>query len=127
DSHCPKELIKAGVSRDNTIYAYNVEKGLIADITDGKRRDADEFIRSSSKAVLRIKVDPQRCYVSDLDKYDGVKKAIEYRASDSEKEELACAYWGALQNLSQYSNQSIPRPEVMITYDLPPSAIDRVS
>ncbi|HSH55292.1 MAG TPA: hypothetical protein VK983_00540 [Candidatus Limnocylindrales bacterium] len=121
DAHRLPELVDASVSRDNNLYAYVVEDEKIVSITDGARMSLEDFIQQSQQALLSIEVDPQRCYVSDLDQYDAVQKALEEKNSSAER--LARDYWQSLIRLNAYEQGAIKRPEIMVTYSLPSSAV----
>lgn len=71
-------------------------------------------------SVLRLEIDPGHAFISDLDRYDALKKAIEKREPIDHLESLACEYWQAVRPLTKQASSSIKRPEIMITYDIPP-------
>lgn len=123
----PSTLKEANVSRDNNLYAYLSVNNKILDITDGKLIEIEDFISNSDQATLRIKIDPTRCFVSDLDRYDEMKKHIAKSEDLDELRPLAEQYWAQLQPLNQYKLSSISRPELMITYDISPEEITQAS
>lgn len=119
DRYRPETLRSAGVGRENNIYAYFTTDNKIADIITGQLVDLPDFIANSEQAVLRLTIDPQYCYVSDLDVYDNIKLMIE---SDGQNEkalrDLAARYWNSLVLLPNFEQSMISRPEIMITYDI---------
>lgn len=127
DNYRPDTLRRAGVSRDNNLYAFVWRNNKIISITDGADIDVKEFVKNSDRLVLRLQVDPRRCFVSDLNAYDTVKKAIENKKDQHEIIELAQIYWDKVAALSSYELSSIGRPEVMVTYDVPASQIKVVN
>lgn len=127
DEQRPKGLSKAGVSRDDNLYAFMATDGKVISITDGSAVDINTFVKNSSKALLELSVPPQHCYVSDLNAYDAVKKAVENKADEATLRILAKRYWEALQPMKTFKTGSIRRPEVMITKDIPPKNITLVS
>lgn len=126
DERCPKIVKEQGVSRDNNIYAYLTDKESIIDITDGSQIPIKTFIAQSTQAVLRLDINPARCFVSDLDTYDALKAALEARGDPSKAEQLAESYWNKLTPLTNFEIGSIRRPEIMITYDIPADKLQQV-
>lgn len=126
DNYCPDGLRSSGVSRDNNLYAYIYVEGDIIRITDGERVPEHTFITDSDRAVFRINADAERCYVSDLDSYDKIKNAVADEAQENTIQTLAQEYWSKVLPLTNFSPGAIKRPEVMITYDVPPEAIEIV-
>lgn len=123
----PSTLTDAGVSRDNNLYGYLARDGHIIDITNGDLVPIPTFLNLSSQTVLELTIDPQRCYVSDLDRFDTVMRAIERHEADETIQALAHAYWQAVIPLADYSTNAFRRPEVMITYDVEPDDITPLS
>lgn len=126
DQRRPVSLIAAHVSRDNNIYAYVAKGETIQDITDGSFIPVVEFIQKSKQLVLAMNVDPQRCFVSDLDQYDALKIAIKQRQSQPTLHKLADEYWHSLILLSEYELHQKTRAEIMITYDIAPTNITSI-
>lgn len=124
DRYRPDNLRSAGVSRENNLYGYYAVDNKIADIITGQLVELSDFMAKSEQAVLRLTVDPEYCYVSDLDMYDNVKLMVE---ADDENEEtlrdLALRYWNSLVPFTDFEKPMISRPEVMITYDINPHDI----
>lgn len=127
DQSRPEHLGRAGVSRDGNLYGYITDGDAVIDITDGKMQSIKEFIQSGGQAALRIMVDPERCYVSDLDAYDAVVHAVTHNADDEQLAELAKKYWDAVTPLKDFRIGTVRRPEVMITYDVAASKIKVLS
>ncbi|HSH31056.1 MAG TPA: hypothetical protein VK963_00085 [Candidatus Saccharimonadales bacterium] len=127
DDARPADVKQMGLSRDDNLYAYVVHNDRAIDITDGKAVRVEAFIKNSEQAVLRLSVDPERCYVSDLDAYDTIKKAIKNSEGHSGLRTLARNYWARVVRLDKFAGGSIKRPEVMITYDISPADIEIVS
>ena len=126
DKYRPEPLRAAGVSRDNNLYAYVAVNGKIANITDGTRVDIHDFIEKSQQKVLKLTINPHRCYVSDLDAYDRVVDVIKSHGSAESLEMLANEYWSRLTPLHNYKSSAMVRPEIMITYDIDPKDIEQL-
>jgi hypothetical protein len=106
DKYCPNSLRTAGVSRDNNLYAYTAVNGKIANITDGTRVDIHDFVKNSHQTVLKLTIDPRRCFVSDLDAYDKVVDAMKGHKSAESLKRLANEYWSRLIPLPKYKPSS---------------------
>lgn len=124
DTHCPVRITALKLSRSNNLYGYLGDETTLVDISTGERISLAAFSTKSKKSILRLAVDPIRCYVSDLDLYDTIERALELNEQDSTRETLAKHYWNKLIRLDKYEPGSIKRPELMITYDLPPDVIE---
>ena len=122
DQRRPEGLKSKQVSRDDNIYAFLEVEGKIVDITDGALVPIKRFIAESKQKVVCLTVDPKRCFVSDLDTYDALKAAIEQHEKGT-PERLTHSYWSKLTPLSEYRFGTFRRPEVMVTYDVDPTAI----
>jgi hypothetical protein len=125
DAHRPAELRQAGVSRDDNLYGYYVDGRRLVNIVDGELI-SPERLAVAGQVLLELEVDAARCYVSDLDTYDAVRQAVERDAGGAELEKLAISYWDKVVVLSAYHPGSLRRPEVMVTYDVPPADIRAV-
>jgi hypothetical protein len=115
DTHIPQALQNEGVGRCNNIYGYIGSKNELVDIQSGDLRPVTQIAAQHSHVLLRLEVELRHCWVSDLDLYDAVK-----RARNIDRKKAAVHYWNALQPLANYKN-TMRRPEVMITIDIPPS------
>ncbi len=118
----PAAAIEADISRNNNLYAYVGIDDKIVDITDGNHVELTHFVKHNANAVLRLQVDPHRCFVSDLDQYDAIHAALTSTAI-AKLEIMAQRYWEGIIPLHIFKIGDIRRPEVMITYDLQPSEI----
>jgi len=127
DGNRPHDLKVSGVSRDNNIYAYVSLNNRIVDIADGTFLPLEEFIARSTHCVLQLDLDPRRCFVSDLDTYDAIKQAIQEDKEQDILERLARSYWDKLIRLINFKEGSIRRPEIMVTYDITPDKLNRLS
>lgn len=127
DDHCPAELKSLGLSRQNNLYAYVSHNQNVISITDGAEVPIDKFARNSNQAVLRLKLDPKKCFVSDLDTYDALKSAIKNHENQNALETLAKSYWNKVIRLDKFSIGIFRRPEIMVTYDLAASNIKRLT
>lgn len=127
DKYIPENLAAAHVSRRNNIYAYLVEGESIVDITNGQRLTQAAFLARSEQQVVTLDIDPDRSYVSDVDAFDTLKQGLEEERDAAELRRLASQYWARLLPLSQYDSGSRKRPEVMITYDVPPVAVSALT
>lgn len=119
------DLLNTGVCRDDNIYAYVGDESYLVNIEDGQKANTEEFAKKSDNILLRLNLKPSRCYVSDLDAYDNLKRAVE--AEESVRlDALARHYWASLIRLDKYEAGKIKRPEIMITYDIKPEDIATV-
>lgn len=123
DTHQPPHLAGTGLSRRNNIYGYLGDGRKIIDIIDGERVTIDKFQAKSHKRIVCLSVDPAKCYISDLDLYDTLKRAMELNEQASTRENLATQYWHKLIPLNTFEPTMIRRPEVMITHDVAPDCI----
>lgn len=126
DDRCPKTLQNAHVSRDNNLYAYIADGETVQDITDGSFIPVTTFIQKSNQLVLSIDVDPDCCFVSDLDQYDALKAAIEKKEPREVLNQIADTYWQSLALLSKYDLSQKTRAEIMITYNITPANITSI-
>ena len=122
DTLRPDAIQKAGLSRDNNLYGYMSIDGSVIDIRDGKIISIDRFARNSKFTTLRLTVDPERCYVSDLNLYDTVKERLKNDAPSRHLIALGTTYWNTITKLSECDTPP-RRPEVMVTYDITPENI----
>jgi hypothetical protein len=126
DINRPAVLIQNNVSRDDNLYCYFYYKNKIVDITDGNLKGMHEISRSKSQALLRVSVIPTRCYVSNLDLYDEVLLCLK-QGNAAKAKKLADKYWHELTHLDKYDHSNgFIRPEIMVTYDIPPSCLEAV-
>lgn len=125
DERRPKKLRDAGVSRDDNIYAYLSTGEYIISITDGTLVPLTAFIKQASNGLLKLNINEANCFVSDLDTYDALKDALKNHSPRDTIEVLAQSYWHKLTLLSDYQNDDIRRPEIMITYNINPQFIKR--
>ena len=123
DSHRPKNLIKNDLRRCNNLYGYLGTKEVIVDIRDGKIKPIKNW--RSDHTLLQLTIDPTRCWIADLDRYDAIKNGVS-EGVNSALVHLALDYWENTTRLDLYQWKSIQRPEVMITYNLPPTLIQLV-
>lgn len=127
DSLRPTELRQAGVSRDDNLYCYLAHGDKVVDIVDGEMKKPCDISKSPQHQLLKVAVDPSQCYVSDLDMYDQIKMALEAGQADKAKR-LAGKYWQNLTRLDQYNHgRGFRRPEVMVTYDVPPENVQIIT
>jgi hypothetical protein len=122
DNMRPKNIKKMGLSRVNAIYGYLPIHDGVADIRSGKVI-ATEKIVDSGTTLLRLTVDPKRCYISDLDMYDMVKDQIR-NEDDMRLKQSAAEYWTNVTRLDKHSIDIPRRPEIMVTYDISPGDIE---
>lgn len=123
DRRRPQYMVDKGVSRCNNLYAFVAEDDQIIHIDDGETVSLDDFVADSSGVVLRLTVDSEKCYVSDLDLYDQIKSLVEDDKAD-QAEELIHKYWQSILPLTNFDVGDVYRPEVMITYDIKPEDIE---
>ncbi|ORX11905.1 hypothetical protein AWC31_35280 [Mycolicibacterium wolinskyi] len=127
DTHRPPETIRAQLCRDGVLYGFLPAGDGIVDIRNGAAVDIATFDRDRPQTLLRIAVDPTHCFVSDLDLYDRVKRALKTAESDDECHRLAQVYWQRVIPLLDYEPGSIRRPEAMVVADIEPADIEVVS
>lgn len=96
DKYRTENLRKLNVSRDNNLYAYDVVDNEIIDITNGNLIDVTKFINKSGQKIVKLTIDPNRCFVPDLDTYDKLKYAIKEHKRAEELEAPANEYWTKL-------------------------------
>jgi hypothetical protein len=116
--HLPSE-----VSRANAVYGYLSDDDKLISIDDGTPVDVKVFAAQRSHVLLRMTVDLDKCFVSDLDRYDAVKEALEGGGEDAALDQLAARYWDRLTPLEKYDFGRFRRPEALITHDVAPSDI----
>jgi len=107
DARRPLSLKQQGASREHNVYAYFQLDNLIIDIADGSPIPIDKFIARSKHQVLELDIDPQRCFVSDLDAFDALKSAIEANANEPTLEQLAKNYWSTVIRLIDFSPPTV--------------------
>ncbi|MDB5176966.1 MAG: hypothetical protein JWN75_634 [Candidatus Saccharibacteria bacterium] len=125
DTHLPDDS-PAGLNRQNVIYGYVSADDKILDIKSSDMIAINDFVDKSDAVLLRIEVDAAKCYVSDLDMYDTIKRAMELKEQDSTLEDLATKYWQRVVTFDTFELGTINRPEVMVPYDIPPTDISKV-
>jgi hypothetical protein len=125
NSYRPQNLVKSGVDRVMNNYCYLSSDGKIIDITSGEKKSLGDFKRNHSQALLQISVDTHNCYVSDLDLYDQIMSLL-IKADTKNARRLAHVYWDELTLLANYK-ASFRRPEVIVTYNIQPSAITQIA
>ena len=123
DSRRPDELVEAGVSRDNNLYAYVGTDAHIIDIATGDVVAITEYTKARDGHLLRLDVDRDRCFVSDLDAYDRLRRGVKDQMPRRTLEQWADEYWSRVIPMRRYHIGTIRRPEVMITYSLPAECI----
>ncbi|UTX51140.1 hypothetical protein KI440_02950 [Candidatus Saccharibacteria bacterium TM7i] len=123
DERRPEALVREGVSRDNNLYAYACVNGAVIDITNGEHVPVKHFVARSKQRVLELEIDPKRCFVSDLDTYDALKDALTHHGNKAVLERLAKSYWDKVTVLEKCNPATFRRPEVMVTYDVPPNHV----
>ena len=126
DTHIPEHLQAVGLNRRDVTYAFIEHDGKIIDIATGRLVPLEEFRRGNGMRLLRLTVDTKNCYVSDLDLYDTLKRAMELDEQDSTREHLADRYWKRIVPIEEFRVGSIARPEVMITADVDPKSVEVV-
>jgi hypothetical protein len=125
DTHRPATLVHRNISRDDNIYAFLGTDKTLIDITSGAIVSLSDH-KKPDVALLRLSVGQSACYVSDLDRYDAVKHAVEHGMTE-QLDALADHYWQAVVPLEAYTTGTIIRTEVMITRDVLPSEIEQIT
>lgn len=126
DTHLPAEMELVGISRQEVVYAYMAYQDTVIDIRDGEFIPIDEFNDRSDQVLLRLSVDSKDCYVSDLDLYDTLARAMELKEQNGKLEYLASQYWDRVVPYDKYEIGEYNRPEIMIAQDIRPEAIEVV-
>lgn len=127
DTHRPTAAARAQLRRQGVVYGFLPAGNRIIDIGSGAEIDVAAFDRDRPQTLLRITVDPARCFVSDLDRYDRVQRALESGEPDDVCLRLAQDYWQGVVALLDYEPGSFRRPEAMIVGDIEPADIEVVS
>lgn len=118
------DLIKSGVDRLVNIFCYLSQSGKVIDITSGEPREPQEISHDAKQTLIRIKSDPSRCYVGDLDLYDDIKVLL--ASGDIPKARgLAPIYWEKVVKLQDYDG-FFRRPEVLVTYNIPVEKLSKI-
>lgn len=127
DQYRPTRIKQADVSRDNNIYAYIGYEDTIIDITNGREIALAQYINASSNVLFKLNIDDDKCYVSDLELYDSIKNGVANGKTTKELLDTIEQYWNTLLPLNAFHLGRIRRPEVMITYDIPPERLQIVT
>jgi hypothetical protein len=143
DGICPARLWELHVSRQGCIYAFAELEGKILDIAEGKAYPPADFPVDDGSVLLRLAIAPETAFVSDLDAYDSVARAIETDQPITALRTLADTYWQRIITLPELITcyrltedglqaidtvpASLPRHfkrvDLMLTTDIPPAAI----
>lgn len=127
DAHRPDHIIESEISRQNNLYAYVADGNRVVNIANGQSITLAAFLKKQDQTVLQLTLEPQRCYISDIDLFDAVKSAIEQGHPKDTNKDLAVRYWKGIRPIEQFTAGDIRRPEIMITYDIPPTDIKVLS
>ncbi len=136
--HRPAEFER--VDRQRALYAYLFLESSIIDTEDGRQLAPDEWRVEEGRSRLRLTINPESAYMSDLEAYDKLAAAVR-EGRDDEYEELARAYWEHLAPLDRAladftldpsgfgvagrnSNERYRRVEVILTADIAPDRIE---
>lgn len=124
DTHRPDDIKSLGLNRRDVTYAFLGQDGNIIDIATGELVPVEEFRKGNGMSLFRLTVDVKDCYVSNLDLYDTLKRAMVLDEQDSTREHLADQYWKRIVPLEKFEVGTIARPEVMINADINPGNIE---
>lgn len=122
DKHRPDTLKEAGISRGNNLYAFIGTEDTIINIKDGAIIPVQEYLCHHNSVILKLQIDAESCYVSDLDKYDALKSALS-NTDERHSVRLAREYWDAVVPLQSFHPGNIARPEAMIIRDVRPGEL----
>jgi hypothetical protein len=101
NARCPTELKDEGVDRVECIYCYlGVGDGNVFDVESGRVLDHERWDLGPDNVKLRLLVDPENAFVSDLDAYDTLLDRMEERAGEDVLAALAREYWQRLVRLA---------------------------
>ena len=120
DARRPAKL-RATISRQHSVYAYLSQGSEIIDIKTGNLIPISDFFRQKDQVLLKITIDLNGCFVSNLDAFDAVRHTLGHGQTDLET--MAQTYWNSLVPLIGFRFGQIRRPEVMIPRDIPPDDI----
>lgn len=124
DTHRPDSIRQLGISRDDNLYAFVGTEHSLIDITNGATLPLKDYPLEDSH-LLRLDIDLDHCYVSDLDRYDAIKAAVANHEVAT-LNELTDDYWAHVVPLRDFTIGEIARPEIMITQDVSPRDISLV-
>ena len=127
EARIPQHLVAQGLSRQDVVYGYMSTGAKLIDIRNGEAIDVDRFSADRELVLLRITVDPAKCYVSDLDAYDAVKMCVKSGADDTMVSRLCERYWTRVVPLAEYRDSVYRRPEIMVVSDIEPEDIEVVT
>jgi hypothetical protein len=124
NTHRPDKYADSEVDRICNIFCYLSDNGKVIDVADGVLKAPDAILRNNEDTLLQLHVDPKRSYVGDLDLLDAIKACLASNDTPGATR-LAREYWESIQRLDTYpsSGTKIQRPELLITYDIPPTNI----
>jgi hypothetical protein len=111
---CPEEMRRTGLDRNACTYCYLAVDGRIVDVESGHLVDEDDFQVGDGEALLRVRVAPDKAYVSDLDAFDELAARMD-EAPEGTLRKLAGQYW----------RRVVPLPDLCAHYRLEGDAIAR--
>ncbi len=117
----PQHCAQRSLDRIKNVYGYLASGDKVIDIVTGRAKKPTEILEDPGQVLLQVEVDPRRCFVSDLDLYDTFLQLVKQGEAE-QATKVGQAYWSTVRPLDSYDG-SIHRPEVMVTYDVPASAI----
>lgn len=143
DAQCPLGLHAKGLSRSGCLYLYYAIGHQIHDIHEGRTYDIDDWLAGQTQAILAAEINISAAYISDLDSYDAVSKAITSNRKPHKQERLAKEYWRhilPLQDVTTYYQlqkkglkrhppapigmpRRLHRIEIMYTQNIDPEAL----
>lgn len=122
---CPSELKGEGVDRMGCIYGYLGVDDKVFDVESGRLVDQERWDVGADNAKLRLLIDPETAFVSDLDAYDALLERLEDRAGEDVLATLAGEYWQRLVRLAEVRDHYRLEDEALVAATAWPSGLPR--
>lgn len=123
---CPSELKSEGVDRKGCIYCYlGFGDDKVFDVESGRVVDLERWDVGADNAKLRLLIDPEIAFVSDLDAYDALLDRMEERAGEDVLAALAGEYWQRLVRLTDVSVHYRLEDEALVAATTAPAGLPR--
>ncbi|HUS26730.1 MAG TPA: hypothetical protein VMY99_05280 [Nevskiaceae bacterium] len=146
DSVRPARVSALGLSRNKCLYMYLAMNGMVHDISHGKVLPMRQWTAAERRVVLAVEVNAAVAYLSDLEAYDALARALAAPAPQATCRRLAALYWRTVlpmpevvqyyllqedglvlrQNAPGHLPPSFARVEVMVTQNVAAQAISAV-
>jgi hypothetical protein len=123
DRRIPSDLKSLRLYRQQCLYMYADIDGFVLDIQSGELTPWQEWDAGEGFCKLRVMLDEKACYVSDLEAYDELVRAVQQNAGAEALEHLAAQYWRRVIPFTGVSPLGYKRIEIMVTQDIRPHHI----